>query len=99
MDKEVAIANFRKAFKDLPKEFREREVIRLYKIVSGESVIVFEDHETGKRLKFLTIGDLIEFLWQNKRVSADRSFIYKVLKGQYKQAYGYEMYYEKEEEI
>ena len=53
----------------------------------------------GKLIKFLDIGNLQEYLYQEKGVSPDRSFLYKVLTGRYKSAYGFKIYYQYEEEL
>lgn len=92
--KEEAILAFRKAFINLPDDIKEREVMRVYNSVKGIPFIVFEDHDIGKILKFLDIPSLMEYLWREKQIRSDRSFIYKVLRGQYKLAYGYKIYYE-----
>lgn len=91
---EEKILAFRSAFNNLPDEVKEREVKRLNNIVEGKPFIVLEDHELGKIFKFLDVPSLIEFLWKEKRVRVDRSFIYKVLRGQFEYAHGYKIYYE-----
>lgn len=92
--KEEAILNFRKAYIKLPDDVKEREVMRVYNAVKGIPFVVLEDHDIGKVIKFLDVQSLVEYLWREKQMRADKSFIYKVLKGQYKYAYGYKVYYE-----
>lgn len=91
---EEAILAFRKAFKALPDELKEREVTRALSIIKDKPLIVLEDHDIGKVIKFLDVPNLIEYLWREKHLRVDRSFLYKVLKGQYKLCYGYKVYYE-----
>ena len=94
---EEAILAFRTAFINLPESHKLREVMRLYNTVNKIPYIILEDHEIGKVLKFLDVQSLMEYLWANKHLRTDRSFLYKVLKGRYKQAYGYRIYYEEVE--
>lgn len=94
--KEERVQQFREAFDKLPEEFKIREVDRVYCLAHGKKIIILEDHDIGKILKFLDVSNLREYLVQNKHVKADRSFIYKVLRGQYKSCYGYTIYYEGE---
>lgn len=91
---EEKISNFRKAYINLPDEIKTREVMRLYSIVNNKPYIVLEDHDIGKVLKFLDVSDLMEYLWREKQVKVDDSYIYKVLKGRYTTAKGYRIYYE-----
>jgi hypothetical protein len=92
--KEEAILAFRKAFNNLPEDAKEKEAIRVYNIVKDIPFVVFEDHDIGKVIKFLDVPSLVEYLWREKQIRADRSFVYKVLKGQHKLAYGYKIYYQ-----
>ena len=92
--KEEAILAFRKAFNNLPEDVKEKEAIRIYNIVKDIPFVVFEDHDIGKVIKFLDVPSLVEYLWREKQIRADRSFVYKVLRGQHKLAYGYKIYYE-----
>lgn len=91
---EEKIQAFREAFLELPEERRHSEVLRLYSIIRGKPFIVLEDSDRGKVLKFLSIPDLMEYLFREKAIKADRSFLYKVLRGQHQYAYGYKIYYE-----
>ena len=93
---EELILNFRKAFIALPKEVRTREVTRLYNIIKQIPVIVLEDEDIGKVLKFLTVADLREYFWTEKRIKVSDSYLYKVLKGQHPLMHGYKIYYEQE---
>ena len=92
--KEDAILAFRKAFINLPEDVKEKEVTRVYNSVKGIPFVVLEDHDIGKVIKFLDVPSLVEYLWREKQIRADRSFVYKVLRGQHKLAYGYKIYYE-----
>ena len=92
--KEELILAFRKALINLPDDVKEREVTRAYNFVKGIPFVVLEDHDIGKVIKFLDVPSLVEYLWREKQIRADRSFVYKVLRGQHKLAYGYKIYYE-----
>lgn len=92
------VSIFRATFLKMPDDLRAREVLRLLNIVENKPVIVLEDHSIGKVLKFIDVQNLIEYFWVDKRIRVDKSFIYKVLKGQYANAYGYKIYYEFEGE-
>lgn len=92
------VATFRATFLKMPDDLRAREVLRLLNIIENKPVIVLEDHSIGKVLKFIDVQNLIEYFWVEKRIRVDKSFIYKVLKGQYANAYGYRIYYEFEGE-
>ena len=94
---EELILEFRKAFNKLSDKDKKIEAARLVRVTQHIPIIVFEDYERGKSLKFLDVRNLMEYLWKEKRIRASRSFIYKVLKGEYKEAYGYKIYYEYEE--
>lgn len=92
--KEEKILAFRTAFNNLPSDVREREVMRLQRIINGGCFIVLEDHDIGKVIKFLNVPSLIEYLYREKNIRVSRSYIYRVLKGQYSNAHGYNIYYE-----
>ena len=93
-NKEELVQQFREAFENLPKDLQRKEVDRLYTITHNKRIIVLEDPELGKVIKFLDMKNLVEYLYKYKKVHADRSFLYKVLKGQYGSAYGMNIYYE-----
>ncbi len=95
---EEKIVAFRKAFRELPQEYKQREVLRLYNIVTERPFIVLEDEDIGKVLKFASSGDLIEYLWQNKHIKTTKSYIYRVLTGRHPLLHGYKIYYQIEEE-
>jgi hypothetical protein len=95
---EEKIVAFRQAFKELPEEYKRREVIRLYNIVNGRKFIVLEDEDIGKVLKFANTGSLIEYLWANKHIKTTKSYIYRVLQGRHPLLHGYKIYYQEEEE-
>lgn len=97
--REDKIAALRKAFRDLDEKDKKTEIERLYRIIHHKPILVLEDYEKGKLIKFLDIGNLQEYLYQEKGVSPDRSFLYKVLTGRYKSAYGFKIYYQYEEEL
>jgi uncharacterized radical SAM superfamily Fe-S cluster-containing enzyme len=97
--KEELIGNFRKAFKALDDKDKVIEVERLYRIIKKKPVIVLEDYDLGKALKFLNIQDLIDYLYFKKGIRADKSFLYKTLKGGFESAYGFAMYYLYEENL
>lgn len=97
MDNEEDVAKFRSLFMQLPEAVRKKEILRMYYIVMKKPMIILEDHDIGKVLKFLDTKNLIEYLWANKRIRADRSYIYKVLNGERASLYGYKIYYEREE--
>ena len=86
--KEEAILAFRTAFLNLPNDVKEREVMRVYKQVKGQRFIVLEDHDIGKVLKFLDANSLIEYLYREKNIRTSRSYVYRVLKGQYSSIHG-----------
>ena len=95
--REETILEFRKAFRALSEKDRIAEAARLVRVTQRVPIIVFEDWERNKSIKFLDVSNLIEYFWQEKKIRADRSFIYKVLKGQFKEAYGFKVYYFYEE--
>lgn len=95
--REETILEFRKAFRELSEKDRIAEAARLVRVTQRVPIIVFEDWERNKSIKFLDVSNLIEYFWQEKKIRADRSFIYKVLKGQFKEAYGFKVYYFYEE--
>lgn len=97
MNKEEAIVNFRKAFSNLPEDIRKREVNRLYNIVNEIPFIIFEDEDLGKVLKFLTVNDLVEYLWKEKQIKTTPSYVHRVLKGQHPLLHGYRVYKQLEE--
>lgn len=97
MNKEEAIVNFRKAFNNLPEDIRKREVNRLYNIVNEIPFIIFEDEDIGKVLKFLTVNDLVEYLWKEKQIKTTPSYVHRVLKGQHPLLHGYRVYKQLEE--
>ena len=97
MNKEEAIVNFRKAFSNLPEDVRKREVNRLYNIVNEIPFIIFEDEDLGKVLKFLTVSDLVEYLWKEKQIKTTPSYVHRVLKGQHPLLHGYRVYKQLEE--
>jgi hypothetical protein len=97
VNNEEAIANFRKAFINLPEEYRKREVNRLYNIVNEIPFIIFEDADRGKVLKFLEVKDLMEYLWREKQIKTTSSYIHRVLKGQHPLLHGYRVYKQLEE--
>jgi hypothetical protein len=97
MNNEKEIAEFRKAFLNLPEEVKKREVARLNNIVNGEPFIILEDHERGKVLKFLGVQDLIEYLWREKQIKTTRSYVYRVLSGRHQYLHGYKIYKQEEE--
>lgn len=97
MNKEEAIVNFRKAFNNLPEDIRKREVNRLYNIVNEIPFIIFEDEDLGKVLKFLTVNDLVEYLWKEKQIKTTPSYVHRVLKGQHPLLHGYRVYKQLEE--
>ena len=92
--KEEAILAFRKAYLNLPDDVKEKEVLRVYNAVKGRRFVVLEDHDIGKVIKFLNVPSLIEYMWREKHMRIDRSYVYKVLRGQYQNLYGYNIYYE-----
>jgi hypothetical protein len=92
--KEEAILAFRKAYLNLPDDVKEKEVLRVYNAVKGRRFVVLEDHDIGKVIKFLNVPSLQEYLWREKQLRSDRSYVYKVLRGQYQNLYGYNIYYE-----
>ncbi len=94
---EKEILEFRKAYINLPEAIRKKEVSRLHRISERQPIFVLEDHDKGKIVKFLDIGNLMEYLWKEKKIRSDRSYLYKVLKGKGTTAYGYLIYYEYEE--
>lgn len=96
--REELILEFRKAFSHLSDKDKKIESARLVRVTQHIPIIVFEDYERNKSIKFLDVKNLIEYLWQEKKIRANRSFIYKVLRGQFKEAYGYRVYYYYEEE-
>ena len=93
--KEELILAFRKAFRELPDDVKEKEVARVQNIVNDKPYVVLEDHDVGKVFKFLDVPSLIEFLWREKHLKVDMSNVYKVLKGQYTSLHGYRIYYMK----
>ncbi len=95
--REETILEFRKAFAALSDKDRVAEAARLVRVTQRIPIIVFEDWERNKSIKFLDVNNLIEYFWQEKKIRADRSFVYKVLKGQFKEAYGFKIYYYYEE--
>ena len=95
--REETILEFRKAFAALSEKDRAAEAARLVRVTQRVPIIVFEDWERNKSIKFLDVSNLIEYFWQEKKIRADRSFVYKVLKGQFKEAYGFKIYYYYEE--
>jgi hypothetical protein len=97
VNKEEAIVNFRKAFSNLPEDIRKREVNRLYNIVNEIPFIIFEDEDLGKVLKFLTVNDLVEYLWKEKQIKTTPSYVHRVLKGQHPLLHGYRVYKQLEE--
>lgn len=100
MDKsrEELIKEFREAFKRLSTKDKKQEADRLQRIVTKTPIVVFEDWEENKVLKFPDIRNLREYLWQKKKIRATHNMIYKTLRGQYASAYGFKMYYLYEEE-
>ena len=100
MDKgrEKLIAEFRDAFKKLSEKDKKSEAARLVRLTQRIPIIIFEDYEKNKVLKFADMTNLVEYLWQEKQIRADRSFLYKVLKGKYNNAYGFKVRYYYEEE-
>ena len=99
MDKtrEELIKEFRAAFKKLDEKDQKLEAARLVRVTQHVPIIVLEDWETGKSLKFLDINNLMEYFWQAKKIRTTRNMIYKTLRGQYTAAYGYKIYYLYEE--
>lgn len=99
MDKsrEDKIKEFREAFKNLSEKDQRQEADKLYRITHKIPIIVFEDWETGRSLKFPDINNLMEYLWQAKGIRTTRNMLYKTLRGQYTAAYGYKIYYIYEE--
>lgn len=97
--REENIAALRKAFRALDEKDKKVEIDRLQRIAYHKPIIALEDYDKGKLIKFLKIGDLQEYLYQEKGVSPDRSFLYKVLTGRYQSAYGFKIYYLYEEEL
>lgn len=97
--REDKIAELRKAFRSLDEKDKKIEIDRLYRIVHKLPIICLEDYDKNKLIKFLDIANLQEYLYQEKGVRPDRSFLYKVLRGEYKSAYGFKMYYMYEEEL
>ena len=91
---EELVKEFREAVDNLPEEYKLREIERAYCLVKGKKFIVLEDFETGKLIKFLDVKNLKEYLWRYKQIKADRSYIYRVLRGQCQTLYGYKIYYE-----
>lgn len=98
MGDEEKIVAFRQAYKNLPDNFKKREVLRLYNIVSGKRFIILEDEDIGKVLKFSSTKDLSEYLWANKKIKTTTSYIYRVLSGRHPLLHGYKIYYQEEEE-
>lgn len=95
--REELILEFRRAFAALSEKDRQAEAARLVRVTQRIPIIVFEDWERNKSIKFLDVSNLIEYFWQEKKIRADRSFIYKCLRGKYKEAYGFKIYYYYEE--
>lgn len=95
---EEKILAFRKAYRELPEEYKRREVFRLYNIVQGKHFIILEDEDIGKVLKFSGARDLIEYLWANKKIKTTKSYVYRVLQGRHPLLHGYKIYYQEEEE-
>lgn len=96
--REELVKEFRQAFKNLPEKDKTLELKRLIRITEHIPIVVFEDWETGKTLKFPDIKNVMEYLWQAKKIRSCRSMIYKCLRGQYATAYGFKMHYTYEEE-
>ena len=92
--KEDLVKVFREAFENLPEEYKLKEIDRAYCIAHGKKIIVLEDHDIGKVIKFLDMKNLMEYLYQRKNIVCDRSYLYKCLKGKGRSAYGYRLYYE-----
>ena len=78
---EEKVLAFRRAFDDLPQEVRAREVKRVYNIAFNIPVIVLEDHDIGKVLKFFSVGDVVEYLAVNKHVRVSDSYLYRIMNG------------------
>ena len=91
---EELVKEFRDAVDNLPPEYKLREIERAYCLAKGKRLIVLEDFETGKLIKFLDVKNLREYLWRFKQIKADRSYIYRVLSGKAQTLYGYKIYYE-----
>ena len=91
---EQLVKEFREAFENLPDEYKIKEIDRAYTIAHGKRIIVLEDHDIGKVIRFLDIKNLKEYFRQKKKINCDRSLLYKVLKGERPLAYGYKIYYE-----
>lgn len=98
MSDEEKILAFRKACRELPEEYKKREVVRAYNIVMDKPFIILEDEDIGKVLKFATAQDLAEYLWQTKNIKTTTSYIYRVLAGRHPLVHGYKIYYQVEEE-
>lgn len=92
-DEDLVVA-FREAFNNLPDRYKLKEVDRAWAIAHDKKMIVLEDHDIGKVLKFLDMKNLIEYFYQRKNIVCDRSYMYKCLKGKGRSAYGYKIYYE-----
>ena len=88
------ILAFRNAFNNLPENMKKREVDRLTNIVNNKPYVVLEDHDIGKVIKFLNVPSLIEYMWRENQMRIDRSYVYKVLRGQHVNLHGYNIYYE-----
>lgn len=91
---EQKVLEFREAFENLPPEYMLKEVDRAYCLAHGKKIIVLEDHDIGKIIKFLDMKNLKEYLYQKKNINVDRGYLYKALKGERPLAYGYKIYYE-----
>lgn len=93
-----SILAFRKAFRELPDELKEREAMRALMIAKKEPFIIFEDEDTGKVLKFMTRKDLADYLWTTKSIKVTSNHIGKVLRGERNFLCNYKIYYQYEED-
>lgn len=94
MNNKELIDKFREAFRNLPDEVKEKEVRRLYMITNNKRIVVLEDHELGKVFKFYDVEDLKKFLFRSKGIEVSKSYLYRVLEGQYSSVKGFKIMYE-----
>ena len=94
---EEIISEFRTLFAMMMPEYRKREVIRLNRIVKGKPPIILEPLDDPTRLfRFSEASEVIKWLNAIGIEVRSNSNIYKCLRGERKNAYGYKIYYGEE---
>lgn len=97
LSKEQLVKDFRTTFSKMDPATQARELMRLDRILNNRPVVLAEPlDEPDRRFKFQNVDHFVSWLKKEGHVSASRSNVYKVIRGERLSAYGYRIKQQKE---